>query len=78
MLYTVLVVLALLVLILFIAESKQIKRAALSAGLTAIAVAAFVHFFRLVSFSGPVLALGGCAIAVLALAVLTVYFFVKK
>ena len=78
MLYTWLVVMTLLVVVLFLTDNKQIKKAACSTGLLVLAVAGFVHFFRLCSFNGPVFALGGCAIAVLAMAILTVYFFIKK
>ena len=78
MLYTWLAVMTLLVVVLFLTDNKQVKRASCSLGMLVIAAAGFVHFFKLCSFSGPVFALGGCAIAVLALAILTVYLFLKK
>ena len=78
MLYTWLVVMTLLVVVLFLTDSKQIKRAACSTGLLVLAVAGFCNFFKRCSFSGPVFQLALCAIAVLVLAVLTVYLFLKK
>ena len=78
MLYVWLAVLSLLVLVLMVTDSKQIKKAACSTGALVIAISAFVHFMKLCSFSGPVLALAACAVAVLVFAVLTVYLFIKK
>ena len=78
MMYGILVVLALLVLVLFFVNDKKIKRASLCLGLTAAAVVVFIHYFRLVVFMGPVLALGLSALAVLLFAVLTIIAVVKR
>ena len=78
MMYGVVSVLALLVLVLFFVNDKKIKRAALCMGLTAVAVMFFVHYFRLVRFMGPVLALGISTVAVLVCIILTIISFVKK
>lgn len=78
MMYALMVVLALLVIVLFLANDKKIKRAALCLGCTAAAVVVFIHYFRQVVFMGPVLALGLSTLAVLLFAVLTVVSFVKK
>ncbi len=78
MMYGIIGVLAVLVLILFFVNDKQVKRAALCMGLTVCAVMFFMHYIKMVHFTGPVLALGIAAVAVLVFAVLTVISFIKK
>lgn len=78
MLQICVVVLVLLVVALFFANTKKVKGAAVSLGGLVIASAWAVHFFKLCTLEGPVLALGISAAAVVVLALLTVYLFLKK
>ncbi|MBR2704261.1 MAG: hypothetical protein IKE91_02215 [Clostridia bacterium] len=78
MLYVWLAVLSVLVIVLMLTDSKQIKKAACSAGGLVIAISAFVHFFQECTFTGPVISLAGCTVAVIGMTALTVYLFVKK
>lgn len=78
MMYLIIATLAVLCIVLFITNDRQIKKAVLGIGGIVIAGAFFMHYFKLVMIAGPVLQLGISAAAVIVLLVFTVISFIKK